>query len=139
MRAKGYSDDEALNQTLLMQVHRESHKIETKNTPCLESAAVLLLLTLAMAVTAARVARPALRTIITPNQTAALVVVVGEIKTGILSYPEIKVRKTSHQDQISKQNERKCKAVHTQAHKITFSIIPMRFNRFMSASIKLGC
>jgi hypothetical protein len=41
---------------------------------------------------------------------------VGGINAGILPSPERKVRKTSHQDQIGKQNERKCKAIHAQAH-----------------------
>jgi len=35
---------------------------------------------------------------------------------GILPSPERRVRKTSHQAQIGKQNERKRKAVHAQAH-----------------------
>ena len=75
MRAKGYSDVEALDGTLIQQVHCKSQKIKAKNTPCPESVAASLLLTLAMV---AMTARPALQTI-TSNQTAALVVVVGGI------------------------------------------------------------
>jgi hypothetical protein len=52
----------------------------------------------------------------TPNPTAASVITVGGINAGILPSPERKVRKTSHQEQISKQNKTKCKAVHAQAH-----------------------
>ena len=112
MRAKGYSDVEAMNGTLQMQVRRESPKIKAENTPCPEPVAALSLLTLATAATAAM---PALWTI-APNQTAALVVAVSGINSGIRPSPERKVRKTSHQKQINNQNERKRKAIHTQAH-----------------------
>jgi hypothetical protein len=64
---------------------------------------------------AAMAARPALQTI-TPNQMAALGVVVDRINAGILPSLERKVRTTSHQNQINNQNERKCKAIHAQAH-----------------------
>ncbi len=56
MRAKGYTDVEASDGTLVQQVRHESQKIKAKNTPCPESAAALLLLTLTMAAMAARVA-----------------------------------------------------------------------------------
>ena len=72
------------------------------------------LLALATAATAAS-SRPALRTI-TPNLAAAPIVTVAGMNAGILPSPEKKVRKMSHQEQISKQNERKRKAVHAQAH-----------------------
>ena len=89
VRAKGYSNVEASDGTLQMQVCHESQKIKAKNTPCTKSAAPLLLLTLATAVMVARQAHWA----ITPNQTAALAVVVGGINAGILPSPERKVRK----------------------------------------------
>ena len=38
------------------------------------------------------------------------------MNAGILPSPERKVRKTSHQDQIGKQNESKRKGIHNQAH-----------------------
>jgi hypothetical protein len=66
-------------------------------------------------VTVATTARPALRSILT-KQTVAPVIVVGEIDARILPSPERKVRKTSHQEQIDKQNETKRKAAHDQAH-----------------------
>ena len=47
---------------------------------------------------------------------AALGVVVDRINAGILPSLERKVRTTSHQNQINNQNERKCKAIHAQAH-----------------------
>jgi hypothetical protein len=46
----------------------------------------------------------------------APVVAVGGVNAGILPSLERKVSKTSHQEQIGKQNERKLKAVHAQAH-----------------------
>jgi hypothetical protein len=46
----------------------------------------------------------------------APVVTVGGVNAGILTSPERKVRKTLPQEQIGKQNERKRKAIHTQAH-----------------------
>ena len=64
-------------------------------------------------VASAESSRPAQQTI-TPNLAAAPVVTVAGMNAGIL--PERKVRKTSHQEQISKQNERKRNAVHAQAH-----------------------
>ena len=76
--------------------------------------AALLLLALATVATAAS-SRPELQTI-TPNPTAAPVITVGGINAGILPSLERKVRKTSHQEQISKQNKRECKVVHTPAH-----------------------
>ncbi len=41
---------------------------------------------------------------------------VGGVNAGILPSSERKVRKTLHQEQIGKQNKRKRKAVHAQAH-----------------------
>jgi hypothetical protein len=89
MRAKGYSDVEAKDRILVQQVRRESQKNKPKNTPHPKSVAALSLLALATAATAAR---PALRTI-TPNPTAAPIVMVGGINAGILPSLERKVRK----------------------------------------------
>ena len=119
MRAKGYLDVEAVDQILVQQVRRESKKNKPKDTPCPKSAAASLLLALA---TFARMARPALCTI-TPNPTAAPVVMVGGIDAGILPSLERKVKKTSHQEQIGKQNKRKRKAVHPQAHACTTTLV----------------
>ena len=114
MRAKGYSDAEAADRILVQQVHRESQKNKSNDTPRPESAAASSLLALATVASAAS-SRPALQTI-TPNLAAAHIVTVARMNAGILPSPERKVRKTSHQEQIGKQNEKKCKAVHTQAH-----------------------
>jgi len=48
---------------------------------------------------------------------------VGGINAGILPSPERKVRKMSHHEQISKQNEMKCKAAHAQAHARPTSLV----------------
>jgi len=48
---------------------------------------------------------------------------VGGGKAGILPSPERRVIKTSHQAQIRKQNERKRKAVHAQAHACATNLV----------------
>jgi hypothetical protein len=106
IRIKGYSPSKAANQALQMQVHHKAEKIKGEagpGSPADKVATASLLLALA---TVATTARPALQTI-AQNQTIAPIV---------LPSPERKVRKTLHQAQIGKQNERKRKAVHAQAH-----------------------
>ncbi len=120
-RAKGYSDAEATDRTLLQQVHRESQKNKSNDTPCHESAAASSLLALATVASVAS-SRPALQTI-TPNLVAAPVVTVAVMNAGILPSPERKMRKTSHQEQIAKQNERKHKVVHAQAHACATTLV----------------
>jgi hypothetical protein len=125
MKAKGYSDGEAANQILVQQVCCKSQKNESNDTPHSQSAAASSLLALATVTTAAS-SRPALQTIM-PNSTAAPVVTVGGINAGILPSPERKVRKTSHQEQIGKQNKRKRKAIHTQAQaRVTTLVVEER-------------
>ena len=102
--------------SIVQQVHRESQKIKSNAAPCPESAAASSLLALATVASSAASSRPALRTI-TPNLAAAPVVtVVSRMNAGILPSPERKVRKTSHQEQISKQNEKKRRTIHAQVH-----------------------
>ena len=84
--------------------------VSTSDAPAPAAAAASALLTLS---TTANVGRPALQTITT---VPAAVSVVGGIDASILPSPERKVGKMSHQDQIGKQNKRKHKAVHNQAH-----------------------
>jgi hypothetical protein len=106
MKIKGYSPSEAADRSLQMQVRREVDKITGEDIPGPPAppdeaaAAASALLTLS---TTANVGRPALRTITT-------------VPAAALPSPERKVRKTSHQEQIYKQNETKRKAVHAQAH-----------------------
>ncbi len=74
MRVKGYSDLEAADLTVHMQVRQAIKKIKGEVYLCPNAVAATLLLPL---LTAANVARPALRTI-TQNQGAApIIVVVG--------------------------------------------------------------
>jgi hypothetical protein len=74
MRAKGYSDVEATDRILVQQVHRESQKKAPKDTPRPESAAASSLLALA---TVATTARQALRSILTKQMVAPIIVVGG--------------------------------------------------------------
>jgi hypothetical protein len=112
MRVRGYSDSKAAGLTLQMQVHCAIQKIKGEVSLCPKAAAAYLLLTLATAATAAK---PALR-MITPNQAAAPILLMGGFNASNLPSPERKVRKTLHQQQISKQIRSKHKVVHTQAH-----------------------
>jgi len=78
---------------------------------------VLSLPTLLLALgTVATTERPVLRPV-------ACVIVVGGIDASILPSPKRKVRKTSHQEQIGKQNKRKRKAVHAQAHTLATTLV----------------
>jgi hypothetical protein len=104
---------EAADRILVQQVYRESQKNKSNDTPRPESVAASSLLALVTVASAAS-SRLALRTI-TPNLAAAPVVTVAGVNAGILPSPERKVRKTSHQEQIGKQNESKRKVVHAQA------------------------
>ncbi len=116
IRIKGYSPSEATDRALQMQVRCEAEKIKG---PADKVAAVSALLSL---YSVATTARPALRTI-TPNLTVAPIVMVGGVNADILLSPQRKVRKTSHQEQIGKQNKRKRKAVHAQAHARATTIV----------------
>jgi hypothetical protein len=113
MRIKGYSPSKASNEALQMQVHHKVEKIkgEAGSGPPAPAAASLVL----ALVSVATMARPAFQTIM-PNLTVAPIVTVGGVNAGILPSPERKVGKTSHQEQIGKQNKRKHKAIHAQAH-----------------------
>jgi hypothetical protein len=113
IRIKGYSPSKASNQALQMQVHCKAEKIKGEagpGPPAPAAASTVLAL-----VSVATMATPVLQTI-TPNPTVAPVITVGGFNAGILPSPERKVRKTLHQEQIGKQNKRKRKVVHAQAH-----------------------
>jgi hypothetical protein len=110
MRAKGYADNEAADQILVQQVRHESQKKTPKDTPCPESAAALSLLALS---TTANMGRAALMTI-TPVPVAVSVLPAAGVAA--LPSPPRKTQKTSHQEQIAWQNERKRRAVQGQAH-----------------------
>jgi hypothetical protein len=116
MRAKGFSDVEAVDQILVQQVCRESQKKTPKDTPCPESAAALSLLALS---TTANVGRAALATI-TPVLVAVSVLLAAGVAA--LPLPSRKTQKMSHQEQIARQNKRKCRAVQGQAHACQIAI-----------------
>ncbi len=110
MRAKGYSDVEAVDRVLVQQVRHESQKKTPKDTPRPEPVAASSLLALS---TTENVGRAALATI-TPVPVAVFVLPAAGVAA--LPSPPRKTRKTSHQEQIAQQNERKHRAVHGQAH-----------------------
>jgi hypothetical protein len=113
MRIKGYSPSKASNRSLQMQVHRKVEKIKGEAGPGPPApAAASSVLALASVAMTARLAHQT----IMPNPTVAPIIMVGGVNAGILPSLKRKVRKTLHQEQISKQNERKRKAVHAQAH-----------------------
>jgi hypothetical protein len=113
MRIKGYSISEAADRSLQMQVRREADKIKAEEVPGpsapAAAAAASALITLS---NTANVGRPALRTITVP----AAVSVLPAAGVAALPSPPRKTRKTSHQEQIAQQNERKQKAGHAQAY-----------------------
>jgi hypothetical protein len=110
MRAKVYSDVKAADRILVQQVRRESQKKTPKDTPRPEPVAALSLLALS---TTANMGRAALTTI-TPVPVAVSVLPAAGLAA--LPSPPRKMQKTSHQEQITRQNERKHRAVHGQAH-----------------------
>jgi len=113
MRIKGYSLSEATNRSLQQQVRHEADKIKGEaipGPPAPAAAAASALLTLSIT---ANVGRPALRTIAT---VPAAVSVLPAARVTALPSPPRKTRKTTYQEQIAWQNERKHRAVHAQAH-----------------------
>jgi hypothetical protein len=60
---------------------------------------------------------------IMPNQAAAPVLPVGGVNAGNLPSPEGKVQKMLHQEQIRKKNRSKRKAVHSQEHMRTTTLV----------------
>ncbi len=113
MRIRGYSQSKAHDQALLMQVHCEAEKIKGEaipGPPAPEAAAVSALLSL---LTTANVGRVALAAI-TPIPVAGPILPAAGVAA--LPLPPRKMQKTSHQEQIARQNEWKRRAVQGQAH-----------------------
>ncbi len=113
MRIRGYSQSEAADRALQMQVRREAEKIKGEaipGPPPPEAAAVSALLSLS---TTANVGRVALA-VITPVPAAGPILPAARLAA--LPSPPRKTRKMSHQEQIAWQNERKRRAVQGQAH-----------------------
>ena len=114
MRIKGYSPNEAADRSLQQQVRREADKIKGEVVPGpsapAAAAAASALLTLS---TTANVGRPALQTITTVPEAVSVLPAAG---VAALPSPPRKTQKTLHQEQITRQNERKHRTVHAQAH-----------------------
>ena len=100
MRVKGYSEDEAINCTLQMQMRREVEKIKDNSSASAAAAAMIMLST---------------TTTITTTTTMATMINMISSKTLDVPSPLKKTRKTSHQRQIDRQNKRKAKEAYTQA------------------------
>lgn len=113
MRAKGYSDSEAADRSLQQQVRREADKIKGEAIPVPPAPAAAAASALMALSATTNVGRPALRTI-TPVPAAVSVLPAAGVAA--LPSPPRKTRKTSHQEQIARQNERKRRAVQGQAH-----------------------
>jgi hypothetical protein len=125
MRIRGYSQSEAANRALQMQVRREVEKIKGEaipGPPAPEAAAVSALLSLS---TTANVGRVALA-VITPVPAAGPILLAARVAA--LPSPPRKTRKTSHQEQIARQNKRKRRAVQGQAHVRATMAAPNRCN-----------
>ncbi len=113
MRIRGYSQSEAADRALRMQVHREAEKIKGEaipGPPAPEAAAISALLTLSTTANMGRVALAA----ITPVPAAGSILPAAVVAA--LPSPPRKTQKTSHQEQIARQNERKRRAIQGQAH-----------------------
>ena len=104
MRIKGYSPSEAADRSLQQQVRREADRIKGEAIPGPPAPALL---------TTENVGRLELQTITT---ILAAVSVLPAAGVATLPSPPRKTRKTSHQEQIARQNKRKHRAVHAQAH-----------------------
>jgi hypothetical protein len=116
MRIRGYSQSEAADRALQMQVRREAEKIKGEAIPgppaAPEAAAMSALLSLSLSTTA-NVGRVALAVII---PVPAAVPILSAAGVAALPSPPRKTQKTSHQEQIARQNERKRRAIQGQAH-----------------------
>jgi hypothetical protein len=113
MKIRGYSQSEAANRVLQMQVCRKAEKIKEEaipGPPAPEAAAVSALLSLSTTANVGRVALAA----ITPVPAAGPILPAAGVAA--LSSPPRKMQKTLHPEQIARQNERKRKAVQGQAH-----------------------
>jgi hypothetical protein len=113
MRIRGYSQSEAANQALQMQVRRKVEKIKGEaipGPPAPEAMTVSALLSLSITANVGRVALAA----ITPVPAAGSIF----LAAGVAALPLLprKMQKTSHQEQIARQNKGKCRAVQGQAH-----------------------
>ncbi len=113
MRIRGYSQSKATDRGLQMQVRCEAEKIKGEaipGPPAPEAAAVSALLSLSTTANVGRVALAA----ITPILAAGPILLAAGVAA--LPSPPRKTQKTSHQEQIARQNKQKRRAIQGQAH-----------------------
>jgi hypothetical protein len=137
MRIRGYSQSEAANQALQMQVHRKAEKIKGEaipGPPAPEAAVVSALLSLSTTANMGRVALVA----ITPVLAAGPILLAAGVAA--LPSPPRKTQKMLHQEQIARQNERKRRAIQGQAHACATTLVAEertteKENRCMTAEV----
>ena len=95
LRVKGYSEDEAVNRTLQMQVRREVEKLKGNSSALATATAMIMLSTTTTTIT-------------TTTSTATTISTISSESLDLPS-PLKKTRKMSHQRQIYHQNKRKAK------------------------------
>jgi hypothetical protein len=113
MIIRSYKKSQDADRSLQMQVRRKVEKIKGEaipGPPAPEAMAVSALLSLSITANAGRVALAA----ITPVPAAGPILPAAGVAT--LPSPPRKTQKTSHQEQIARQNERKRRAIQGQAH-----------------------
>jgi hypothetical protein len=131
-RIRGYSQSEATNRGLQMQVHCKAEKIKGEaipGPPAPEAAAVSALLSLSTTANVGRVALAA----ITPVPAAGPILLAAGVAA--LPSPPRKMQKTLHQEQIVQQNKRKRRAVQGQAHAHATIGSSQRLRRLRNARI----
>jgi hypothetical protein len=132
MRIRGYSQSKAANRGLQMQVHRKVEKIKGEaisGPPAPEAVAVSALPSLSTTANVGRVALAA----ITPVPEAGPILLAAEVAA--LPLPPRKTQKTSHQEQIARQNEQKRRAIQGQAHVRAFIGSSQRLRLLRNARI----
>jgi hypothetical protein len=106
MRAKGYSDVESNNKTLWQQVRREASKREAADSQ-----------TNVVASSNASTSAPdVVTTSVNPPPAAEASSVAPDLDPIKIPSPMKKVRRTSRQVQVDRQNQRKQKEINSQAH-----------------------
>jgi len=101
LRVKGYSEDEAVNRSLQMQVRREVEKLKGNSSASAAATAMIMLSTMTTTIT-------------TTTSTATTISTISSESLDLPS-PLKKTRKTSHQRHIYRQNERQAKEAYAQA------------------------
>jgi hypothetical protein len=100
LRVKGYSEDEAVNRTLQMQVRREVKKLKGSSSASAAATPMIILST---------------TTMITMTSTTATTISTILSESLDLPSPLKKMHKISHQHQIDRKNKRKGKEAYAQA------------------------